>query len=91
MVTVPAQERRSSPVDPARVEAVLELEDPSERARQLTQLLEEAQKWVERLSDHRQVAVLGMRSSGATYQKVAEALGISKSRAQQLCTRTPAG
>ncbi len=65
----------------------LEIDDAAERARRLTELMVNTQRWVEWMSRHRDEAVRAMRATGASYDQVARALGISKSRAQQLCRR----
>ncbi len=61
--------------------------DPRVRAAQLTSLLSDTQAWVEWISRHRDDAVRQMRADGDSYEEVARVLGLSKSRAQQLCRR----
>ncbi len=63
------------------------IEDPRVRATELTRHLSYAQQWVTWGSRQRDVAVLQMRAAGASYDDVARTLGVSKSRAQQLCRR----
>lgn len=73
----------------AALHEVLEHQDPGERARGLTQLLEVAQTRREVLSRHRDEAVRRMRGAGATNATIARTLGISASRARQLGTHEP--
>lgn len=61
--------------------------DPRVRAAVLTGLLSDTQAWVEWISRHRDDAVRQMRAEGDSYETVARVLGLSKSRAQQLCRR----
>ncbi len=63
------------------------IDDHAERARQLTKQLAIAQEWVTWGSQQRDAAVLQMRAEGASYEDIAAALSISKSRAQQLVGR----
>jgi DNA-binding CsgD family transcriptional regulator len=62
-------------------------EDPEERAKALTEHLAVAARWVAWGSAQRDIAVLQMREQGRSYDHIARALGISKSRAQQLVQR----
>lgn len=62
-------------------------DDPEERAKALTEHLAVAQRWVQWGSVQRDIAVLQMRELGRSYDHIARALGISKSRAQQLVYR----
>lgn len=73
--------------DEEALQAALAQEDDADRARALTQLLVESQEWVGRLSVARDEAVRAMRSRRASYDEVARVLGVSKSRAQQICQR----
>lgn len=61
--------------------------DPRARAAALTARLAVAQQWVAWGSVQRDLAVLAMRADGASYEDVAGALRVSKSRAQQICRR----
>ncbi len=63
------------------------IDDHTERARELTKRLALAQEWVTWGSQQRDAAVLQMRAAGASYDDIASALSISKSRAQQLVGR----
>lgn len=63
------------------------IDDHAERARELTVRLALAQEWVTWGSQQRDVAVLQMRAEGATYETIAAALDIGRSRAQQLVGR----
>jgi hypothetical protein len=62
--------------------------DPAARARVLTTYLGETQKLIDVLSGIRNDAIRSLRQDqSASYEDIAELLGISKSRAQQLCKR----
>lgn len=63
------------------------IDDHTELARELTRRPAIAQEWVTWGSQHRDAAVLQMRGEGASYEDIAAALSISKSRAQQLVGR----
>ncbi len=61
--------------------------DPTERALALTARMHSSQQFVEWMSRYRDQAVKQMREHGASYDQVARALRLSKSRAQQLVKR----
>jgi DNA-binding transcriptional regulator YiaG len=62
--------------------------DAAERARLLTAYLGETQKLIDVASGIRNEAIRSLRTQQtASYEDIAELLGISKSRAQQLCKR----
>lgn len=68
--------------------AVVTQPDPAERARLLTAYLGETQKLIDVASGIRNEAIRSLRTQQtASYEDIAELLGISKSRAQQLCKR----
>ncbi len=69
------------------VRDALALPDPTERAAQLTSLLDDAQAWVVYLSAHRDQAVAAMRAQGISLGDIAQLLRLSKSRVQQICNR----
>jgi hypothetical protein len=66
--------------------------DPAARARVLTGFLVDVQHLIDLLSSVRNDAIRELRSTKrASYDDVAMLLGISKSRAQQLCKRLESG
>jgi hypothetical protein len=63
------------------------LEDPAERALRLTRHLHTAATWVKWLSDQRDSSICDLRTGGASYDLIAQQLGVDRSRARQLVTR----
>lgn len=77
-----------------QLRAIADVEDPAERARQAGAALAELTKVQAELREVRQGAVLEMREDGLSHAQVAEQLGVTRSRAQQIAegrTTTAAG
>ncbi|NJP73387.1 hypothetical protein [Streptomyces sp. C1-2] len=79
------------PDDEREVRIVLEavdsleaLDDPAERARKAGRLLAELPDQQARLRRIRQAAIAAMRADDVSYRKIAEQLGISLARVQQI-------
>ena len=73
--------------------ALLKIPDPTDRARALGDALNHLPEVQAQLRQGRQAAVLEMRSAGMSHADVAEKLGVTRSRAQQIAegkTKTPA-
>ncbi|MEU3289925.1 hypothetical protein [Streptomyces longwoodensis] len=79
------------PDDEREVRIVLEtvdsleaLDDPAERARKAGRLLAELPDQQARLRQIRQAAIAAMRAENISYRKIAEQLGLSLARVQQI-------
>lgn len=75
----------------ATLEDAYDVADPAERAATYTRYLTATADVVEYLSACRMEALRQWRRQGASYDEVARRLGVSKSRAQQLCVGMPRG
>jgi len=64
--------------------AIADTPDPTDRARALTAALDRMRDIQARLRQARQDAVLQMRTGGMSHADVAAALGVTRSRAQQI-------
>lgn len=74
--------------------ALADVADPAERARQVKAALDQMPAIQAELRQIRQAAVLELRAAGLSHAQVAEEIGVTRSRAQQIAegkTTTEAG
>lgn len=77
---------RNDPSDLLRrsVEVLADIHDPTHRARVATEFMDTLRDVSEQVRDLRRESVVALNDSGMGYQQIADLLGISKPRAQQL-------
>lgn len=71
-------------MEPRDLLAITQIPDPTDRARAITAMLGDVSEVHAQLRQARQAAVLEMRAGGMSHADVAAALGVTRSRAQQI-------
>lgn len=75
----------------ADIDAVMTIDDPQERARVVTELLEVLRESNAALAKSRREAIKDMRAAGLSYGKIGKLLGVDRSRVYRLESGEPTG
>lgn len=74
-----------------KIAAIMRISDPARRARAAGDAIAQLQAELEQLKELRHQAVLELRAGGMSHAGVANVLGISRGRAQQIAEGRPQG